>query len=153
MADLDLAAYRSAAMSHAQALGLFEQVLGHEPVSAPGSGLIYAMWVSDIEPIPARSGLNSVSVRLELTGRVFMPADSEPQDDIDTTVTAAVNGLMREYCGDFTLGGTVANVDLLGAHGAKLRAKPGYTRFDSTTYRIATLTIPLVINNVWTEAP
>ena len=153
MTDLDLVAYRSAAMSHAQGLGMFEQVLGHEPVSAPGSGLIYALWVSDIVSIPARSGLASVSVRLELTGRVLMAADSEPQDDVDTAVTNAVNGLMREYCGDFTLGGTVAEVDLLGAYGTALRAKFGYSRFDSTTYRAATLTIPLIINDVWTEAP
>lgn len=149
--DLDLNAYRSAAMSHAQALGLFEQVLGHEPVSAPGSGLIYALWVSDLVPIPARSNLNSVTVRLELTGRVFMPADTEPQDDVDIAVTAAVNGLMREYCGDFTLGNTVANIDLLGAHGAALRATFGYSRFDSTTYRVATITLPLIVNAAWNE--
>lgn len=140
-------------MSHAQALGMFEQVLGHEPVSAPGSGLIYALWVSDLVPVPARSGLNVVSARLELTGRVFMPADSQPEDDVDTAVVAAVNGLLREYCGDFTLGGTVADVDLLGAHGPVLRAKFGYARFDSTTYRVATLTLGLIINDAWTEAP
>lgn len=140
-------------MTHAGALGMFENVLGHEPVSAPGSGLIYALWMSDLAPVPARSGLNSVTVRLELTGRVFMPADSQPEDDVDTTVTTAVNGLMREYCGDFTLGGAVADVDIFGAHGPALRAKFGYARFDSTTYRVATLTIPLIINDAWTEAP
>jgi hypothetical protein len=150
---LDLTAYRSAAMSHAQSLGLFGQVLDHEPVSAPGSGLIYAVWVTDVAPIPALSGLNSVSVRLELNGRVFMPADTEPQGDVDIAVTDAVNGLMNAYSGDFELGGTVAEVDLLGMYGALLRARFGYTRLDSTTYRVATLTVPLIINDVWTEAP
>jgi len=150
---LDLTAYRSAALSHAQGLGLFEQVLGHEPVSAPGSGLIYAVWVKRIAPVPARSGLASASVRLELNGRVFMPADTEPQDDVDVAVTGAVDGLMNAYCTDFELGGAVAVVDLLGMHGAALGADLGYARFDSTTYRVATLTIPLIVNDVWTEAP
>jgi hypothetical protein len=150
---LDLNSYRSAAMSHAQGLGMFEQVLDHEPVSAPGSGLTYALWVTDIAPIPARSGLSAVTVRLELTGRVFMPADTEPQGDVDVALTDAVNGLMNAYAGDFELGGSVAEVDLLGAYGALLRARFGYTRLDSTTYRVATLTIPLVIDDVWTEAP
>jgi len=150
---LDLNTYRSAAMSHAQSLGLFEQVLDHEPVSAPGSGLTYALWVTDIAPIPARSGLSSVTVRLELNGRVFLPADTEPAGDVDVAVTGAVNGLMNAYAGDFELGGSVAEVDLLGAYGALLRARLGYTRLDSTTYRVATLTIPLVIDDVWTEAP
>ncbi|WP_225840312.1 hypothetical protein [Streptomyces sp. NK08204] len=150
---LDLTTYRSVALSHAQSLGLFEQVLGHEPVSAPGSGLIYALWVKRITPIPARSGLNSVSTRLELTGRVFLPADTEPQDDVDVAVTGAVDGLLNAYSGDFQLGGNVANVDLLGMHGAPLDTEFGYTRFDSTTYRVATLTLPLIVNDLWTEAP
>lgn len=141
-------------MSHAQSLGLFGQVLGHEPVSAPGSGLMYAMWVGSVRPIPARSGLDSVSARLELRGRVFLPADTEPMDDVDVQVTGAVSALMGAYCGDFTLGGTVANVDLLGAHGAGLSAEVGYTSFaGGTTYRVATLTVPLIINDAWTEAP
>ncbi|BCM70859.1 hypothetical protein EASAB2608_06193 [Streptomyces sp. EAS-AB2608] len=150
---LDLTTYRAHALSHAQGLGLFEQVLGHEPVSAPGSGLTYALWVKGIRPIPARSGLDAVTARLELTGRVFLPADTQPEDDVDVAVTGAVDGLMAAYSSDFQLGGTVANVDLLGAHGPGLGADFGYARFDSTTYRVATLTVPLIINDAWTEAP
>ena len=154
MADLDLLAYRSALMSHGQSLGLFEQVLGHEPVSAPGSGLTYAVWAGPVRPVPTRSGLNAVAARLEMRGRVFLPADSEPMDDVDAAVITAVSKLMGAYCGDFTLGDLVANVDLLGAHGTPLGADTGYTSFTGgTTYRVATLTIPLIINNVWNEVP
>jgi len=149
--SLDLLTYRGVHMSQAQALGLFEQVLGHEPVSAPGSGLIYATWVTRIAPIPAGSGVTAGTARLELTGRVFMPADTEPPDGVDIAVTGAVDALMAALFEDFTLGGTVRNVDLLGAHGAPLGAQFGFTRFDSTTYRVATLTVPLIVNDVWNE--
>lgn len=150
---LDLLVYRAAHMSQAQGLGLFGNVLGHEPVSAPGSGLTYAVWVARVAPVPAGSGLAAGTGRLELNGRVFMPADSEPQDDVDTAVTDAVDKLMAALFADFTLGDTIRNVDLLGAHGTALSAQFGFTRFDSTTYRVATLTIPLIVNDVWTEAP
>lgn len=151
--SLDLLAYRSAVMSQAQALGVFEQVLGHEPVSAPGSGLIYAVWVTRVAPIPAGSGVAAGTGRLELAGRVFMPADTEPQNDVDIAVTSAVDQLISALFADFTLGDTIRNVDVLGAHGTPLSAAFGFTRFDSTTYRVATLTVPLIINDLWTEAP
>lgn len=150
---MDLPTYRAAIMSHAQSLGLFEQVLDHEPVSAPGSGLVYAVWVRRVAPVPARSGLDAVTVRLDVGGRVFMPADTEPQGEVDLAVTAAVDGLMAAYCADFELGGSVANVDMLGANGPGLSADFAYTRLDSTTYRVATLAVPLIINDLWTEAP
>jgi hypothetical protein len=83
---------------------------------------------------------------------VFLPADTEPMDDVDVTVTSAVSALIGAYCGDFTLGDLVGNIDLLGAHGAPLSAETGYTSFTGgTTYRVATLTIPLIINDAWTQ--
>lgn len=150
----DFVTYRDMAISHAMATGLFGNVLDHEPVSAPGNGLTYAVWVSDIMPIPAASGLDSLSARLELTGRILLPADTEPQGDVDTSVTGAVSALFAAYAGDFDFGGSVRNVDLLGMHGAGLRARLGFTSFaGGTTYRVATLTVPLIINDLWTEAP
>ena len=37
--------------------------------------------------------------------------------------------------------------------GAELGAVFGYSRFDSTTYRVATLTVPLIISDLWNEVP
>ena len=45
------------------------------------------------------------------------------------------------------------NIDLLGAYGQKLSAQAGYITIDSHMYRIMTLTIPCVINDLWTQAP
>jgi hypothetical protein len=148
---LDLASPRSWLTSHAQALGVFGQVLAHEPVSAPGSGLTFAVWLGDIGPAQGSSGLNSTSARVTFNGRVYLPADTEPMDDVDLAIGGAAASVIGAYSSDFTLGGTVRNVDLLG-EGDALRARLGYLQLGSTTYRIATITIPTIINDVWTQA-
>ncbi len=148
---LDFATPRSWLTSHAQSLGLFDRVLSHEPVSAPGSGLTYAVWLGDIAPSAQMSGLNSTSVRVVFNGRVFLPADTEPMDDVDITVGGAAASVIGAYSGDFTLGGSVRSLDLLGEGPESLRARLGYLQLDSTTYRIATLTIPMTFNDVWDQ--
>lgn len=149
--SLDMNTIRGRVVSHAMGLGRFGQVLSHEPVSGPGSGLTYAVWVTDLAPVPLGSGLSETTARLELTGRAYIPADTEPMDDIDTELTGAADALINAYSGDFELGGNVRKVDLLGAYGTALRARFGYLQLGSTTYRIATLTIPIIVNDVWSQ--
>lgn len=142
---------RGRVTSHAQASGWFDRVLKHEPVSAPGSGFTYAAWATDLGPVPAGSGLAATTARLELAGRLYVPADTEPMDDVDDQLTGAVDALMTAYSGDFQLGANVRCIDLLGAYGTPLRARYGYLPLGSTTYRIATITIPSIVNNAWTQ--
>lgn len=146
---LDIASPRAALTSHAQALGYFGNVLAREPLSSPGSGLTYAVWVGTLDPLPSASGLASTSVRVTFNGRVYLPADTEPIDDVDIQLTNAATDLMAAYTSDFTLGGAVRNIDLLGEYGETMRARYGYLDIGSTTYRIATLSIPTIHSNVW----
>jgi hypothetical protein len=146
---LDVSAPRDVLTSHAQTLGMFGQVLKREPLSAPGSGLTYAVWVGTLDPLPSASGLASTSVRVTYNGRIYIPADTEPIDDVDIQLAAATADLMAAYTGDFTLGGSVRNIDLLGEYGETMRARYGYLDIGSTTYRIATLSIPTIHSNVW----
>lgn len=147
--SLDIATIRGQLTSHAQALGVFGQVLGHEPVSAPGSGLTYAVWLAEVAPSPQNSGLSSTSARVVFNGRLYLPADSEPMDDVDVQLTGAVDLLVGAYSGDFELGGSVRNLDLLGTDGEALRAIYRYLQLDSTTYRTANLSLPMIVNDVW----
>lgn len=149
---LGLLDIRDAALSHAQASGWFDRVLGHEPKNPPGDGLTLAVWVAAFAPLPARSGLNTTSARVELSARVYMPMLHEPQDEIDPTLLSAVDQLVADYSGDFTLGGLVSYVDLLGAHGEPLGGRMGYLEHSGQVFRVFGLTVPLVINNLWSQA-
>lgn len=147
MSEFDVNPVINAVISHAQATGKFETVNGYEPKSAPGTGLSAAVWGQTIGPQPAASGLQSTTVRVVLNVRIYQNFLSQPEDMIDPTVMAAVGSLMDAYSGDFTLGGLVRNVDLLGMQGIPLSAQAGYINQDGKMYRVYTLTVPVIIND------
>lgn len=137
--------------SHALTLGLFESVNGHEPKQAPGMGLTAAVWNQAIDPIPA-SGLASTSGRIEMNVRVYTNMIAEPQDAIDPNLMDAVVKLMAAYSGDFTLGSTIRYVDLIGgSSGVGLSSKAGYMNQDSRMFRVMTITLPLICNDIWDQ--
>ncbi|QIP87635.1 hypothetical protein GLX30_30445 [Streptomyces sp. Tu 2975] len=140
-----------AVVTHALSLGVFEQVNAHEPKNPPSSGLNCAVWTDRIGGLRS-SGLSSLSARLVFSVRVFQSMQAEPVDDVDVALLDAVDALFTAYAGDFTLGGIVRNVDLMGSDGSGLDAIFGYITVDGIEYRVATITLPLLINDVWTEA-
>lgn len=144
----------NAVASHAAASGHFERVNGHEPLSPPGSGLTAAVWVQQMRPWAQRSGLAITSARLVLMVRIYSSGLQEPQDAIDPAMMAAADALFIAYSGDFTLGTLVAEVDLLGAGGESLTAIAGWLPLsDGSRWRVMDITLPVVINDAWTQAP
>lgn len=149
-----------ATVSHAAATGLFDQVQGGEFTGAPGNGLSCAVWVNDLQPVSS-SGLISTSMRVELYVRLFSSAFSEPVDVIDPAMIDAVDTLLADYIDNFTLGGLIRQVDVRGADGPPLRVQAGYLTMGAArdgqgsgrTYRVMTITLPLIVNDLYPEAP
>lgn len=137
--------------SMAAGTGVFRSVNFHEPKQAPGTGLRLAIWVQAISPIPAASGLASTSGYVVCSARVYGNMLSKPEDEIDPRIMTAVTVLIGAYSADFTLGGTVRNIDLLGTYGQSLGAQAGYVAIDNHLYRQMTLTIPCVIDDMWSQ--
>ncbi len=153
MTGIPAVALMNVIKSQALASGLFANVNGHEPKSAPqvGNALTYAIFVDAIDPIQS-SGLASTSVRVTLTGRIYLSMFREPADTIDPDIINAASALMALYCGDFDLGGNARAVDIRGIHGIQLGAKAGYVSQDGKVYRSMDITLPILINDVWDEA-
>lgn len=141
-----------AVVTHAMSLGKFEQVNQHEPKNAPGNGLTCAIWADRIGGIRS-SGLSSLSARVTFSVRVFQSMQAEPANDIDVVMLDAVDALAGAYAADFTLGDLVRQVDLIGSDGPGLDAVFGYVTVDGIEFRVATITLPLIVNDLWTEAP
>lgn len=147
-------ALQAAMVSAAKQLGDFARVYAHEPRSAPGLGLTLALWLGPIKPVTS-SGMNSVSGTVTWNGRIYksmLGANATEDDAIDTALLSALADLFGAYAGGFTLGGTVRAIDLLGQAGTPFSAAPAYIEQDGKFFRVMDLTIPVLINDLWTEA-
>lgn len=157
--SLDIDAILDSVVSHAMTLGFFERVNQHEPKNAPGNGLTCAVWVQRIDPIAKASGLQKTSARVVLQMRLYTNMLTEPQDMIDPNMVKAVNALITCYSAIYTLGleaqvlSDVRNIDLLGQTGVSLSAEAGYIEQDDGSYRVMTITIPVVVNDAWDQQP
>lgn len=138
-------------VSHAMSLGIFETVNAHEPKSKPGSGLRCAIWVQSILPVGRASGLSSTSGIVTLNARLYSSFLQQPLDSIDPDLLTATTTLLGAYTGDFDLGGSARNIDLLGMYGASMGAVAGYLNIDSQVFRIMTITLPVVVDDLWTQ--
>lgn len=145
---MDTEAIFLALETHALSLGVFGAVNRHEPQSAPalGSSMLLALVAGQLEPVLS-SGLNSISYRWQIDGRVFR-TDADPNETVEPELMSAVTALFTSLAAGFTLGGLIRYVDFYGSDGEKLSARPGYIQQDDTTYRTVDLSIPLIINDV-----
>jgi hypothetical protein len=130
----------------------FDAVNTHEPKNSPGNGVSMSLWVQDIRPVRT-SGLNSTSALLVLMGRIYTSMTAEPYDLIDPNVLSATVYFIGALSGEFELGGEdgVRMIDLLGANGEQLAGRAGYVEIDRKMYRVMTITIPIIINDMWSQ--
>lgn len=133
--------------------GLFSKVNTFEPASAPINGPQCAIYVRGVGPVPNQSGLNVTSGAVFLFARLYFEGDQEPRDLVDPSIVAATDQIMGDLSEDFTLGGSVSAVDLLGGlTGVPLSAEAGWIEQDGTRFRSMDITIPVVVHDAWTQA-
>jgi hypothetical protein len=137
---------------YALSSGRFDVVGIHEPKNAPGSGLTAALWVQSIKPIRT-SGVAATSGVVLFNFRIYTNFKQMPFDMIDPQVTAATTDMMGALSADFNLGGVagVRNVDLLGSQGVTMNAAAGYVEIDRTIFRVMTVQIPVIINDMFLQ--
>lgn len=140
---------------HLQRSGLFGQVVTHEPKGKPETGLAgpaAAVWIRSLQPTTAIAALNATSVVVTFMVRIHAGMLQEPQDDIDPLLFNAAERTMSLVSGDFTLGDHVDEVDLLGMAGQAMGCEFGYISVDGFMYRIADITVPVIIHDAWSQA-
>lgn len=135
--------------SHAQKLGIFARINTHEPENAPGNRLSCSIILGGIAAEPAASGLGMVSGRVTFVVHLWSSMMTRPLDGVDPAVLGAVGVLLNEYSGAFSLGGAggTRNIDLM-----RLNAQAGYLLQEGKEFRTVQITVPIIVNDLWTEA-
>lgn len=149
---LDLQGILDVICSHALSTGYFESVNQYESKESPVNGISGAVWVNRVTPVRT-SGLANTTIRIELSFRIYSSTYAEPYDDLDTNLMAALDALMREYCGDFEVGGQVRHIDIFGAYGNPLECRSGYMNIGGKELRVFHITLPLIIDDLWSQSP
>lgn len=132
--------------------GLFKSVNTHEPKTPPTVPLHCAIFVGYIGPVPGESGLDYTTGLLRFNARVYKSFIEKPEDGIDPAITWACLKLMDMFSNDFTLGGNVKEIDLLGHSGSRLEATAGYITIADKIFRSMTVNVPVIVNDLWTQA-
>jgi hypothetical protein len=134
--------------SHALTLGIFDRVNTHVPASVPGKGLSCSISLGSVAATPEASGLAAVSGTITFNVMIFNPMTQRSLDGIDQGTLTAVCTLLAEYSGNFTLGGTVRDIDLLA-----LKAEPAYLEQENKHFRVEQISVAVVINDLWGMSP
>ena len=96
-------------------------------------------------------------MRLQVDGQIWLPMHVDKPETIDPKTLGAADVYFAALLGQFTLGGLVRCIDVHGMDGEQLSATPGYISMGGQggdkLYRVATLMIPLLVNQVTTLTP
>jgi hypothetical protein len=133
------------------ASGRYERGGTHEPTSAPGSGLTFAIFAGSERPITS-SGLNSTSTLMIWTIQSRLSITYKPQDDIDLKLGNATRDLCQRLSQNYDLDvDGVRSIDVRGINGVPLSWESGYLNQDNKWFRVFGLQVPLIINDAWPE--
>ena len=135
-----------AIQGHLMASGHFAEATIGEPAAWGDSGQLYgAIWTM---------GTRSPYVSFDSTTRVYdtrvrlyTQAFTSPLDSREFVLARAVQQIASDLAGDYTLGGTVRELDIAGQFGPPMRARWGHAAVAGVMYRIVDIDIGLVINN------
>ena len=136
--------------SYLLASGYFSTVLIGEPKDImEGTGLTAAINLQGTRIVMVMAGgsvLKSYEVRVNIYRNLF----AEPTGNIEFELAEAVSKSAEDLLGAYDLGSTISEIDVAGQFGVALNAQWGHATVAGKLYRVATLTVPLVVNDTVT---
>lgn len=153
-----IAALYDSLVDMAKRSGLFDGgTADHESRNTP-ERLSCEVLMGPLKAVGRASGLNASSARQEFTVRVRGPRMAEPDGATDRAILYAAVYMMTAIHQDLDLDevnnlvpGFVRNVDVLGSAGDPIGMTPGWLNQSGAPYRVAEITVGIILNNVFPQ--
>jgi len=129
-------------------LGLFQSVQIGEPKQPVGQGFHAAIFMNSVDISLVYSGGETRESHV-VTLRVYrdmLAEQSDPLLNLETEMASVISKLMENLLGDTDLESTVMSIDAAGMDGQGLATSFGYTDLGGSMYRVADITLPLIVN-------
>ena len=136
---------------HLEASGYFGQVQIGEFKSAPDDRLAASIWLVGASAYQVYLDGGSAEVHT-VNVRIYRKAFEEPESEIENDIAQAVSQVMSDLSGEFDLGGTIRNIDIAGMAGTPLSVDFGHLDVGGTIFRVADITVPMLVDDSATAA-
>ena len=124
-----------------------------EPKSiTPGVQVVGAVYMNRVAVTRVMVGGNTEELHV-VTIRLYRDMLAEPVKTVEVALAAMVQRILSDVVGDFDLGASVRNVDVGGSNGSPVATDWGYVDVGGKMYRIADITLPLIVDGSATAAP
>ena len=137
-------------VSKLSASGYFNEVLTFEPKDAPEGDFTAVVIFQNAQPAPEASGLGVITYSYAFVIRIYRNMLAEPEETTDRQLITILDQVLDDLGGDFDMGATVRNVDLLGEFGPALAGQAGYITISGTSYRTVDITVAFTVNDTVT---
>ena len=135
-----------AVAGHLLASGYLRDVMIGEPKSPPsGDQLTASVFLNSISVAEVTLGTTIESHVLML--RIFRNMLAEPTETMEKEFAKAVSSILSDIIGEFDLGGSIRSIDVAGMYGASISVNYGYMDLGGTMFRIADITLPLIVDD------
>lgn len=150
----DISSSLDAVKTYVQDIGLFQSVQIGEPKQPLSQGLHTAVFMQSVgvNLIYAGGQTRENHVVIIRVYKDMLAVESDPQKNIETEVAVNVSKLMENLLGDTDLESSIMSIDAAGMDGTQMRVDYGYIDVGGSMYRIADITVPLIVNGSATLA-
>jgi len=129
---------------------LFRTVLIGEPKTTVESDAV-ALWADSSTVVS--STLVSPIVRHLVTLRCYVNEFAEEAELVEIRVNSLLHNVIATFTGEYSLDGSIRAIDIAGMYGESLNVRLGYADLSGTIYRIADVSLPMIVDDSGTFDP